>query len=182
MPATPIPRQPVISETEARMRALALAFVDREGFPTGEIALNRLVRVLQSALPRERPPGEVRRAGRVPSDVYERAMAAAAAAAGAGKGAARPPGGPQARSAGNGPFDPEIGPQAAIDDPRSLDVLRLLFEGRPDRQIAERLNITSGQVSYRIRVWLRASGQPTRTALLAWAHRSGLVDTEQGAR
>jgi hypothetical protein len=181
MPATPIPRQPEISETEAKMRDLALKHVAREGYPAGEIALNRLIRVLQSALPKAPPPDGLRRSGRVPSDVYERAMEAAAATAAAGKGPVCPPGGPRALSAGNDRSGPEIGPQAATDDPRNHDVLRLLVDGLSNRQIGDRLNLTSGQVNHSVRVWLRASGQSTRLGAVAWAHRSGLADVGQVA-
>lgn len=98
---------------------------------------------------------------------------------GPGGGPVRPP---KARS---GASDPGAageasaapgGPHAAFALSREqVQVLRLLAGQAGDNQIAFRLDLTMDQVRLRIRALYTATGTSTRTGLVAWARRSGLL-------
>jgi DNA-binding NarL/FixJ family response regulator len=58
---------------------------------------------------------------------------------------------------------------------RELEVLRLLVEGRSDREIAEALFISPKTVGTHVVNLLGKLGVPSRAAAIAYAHRHGLA-------
>jgi DNA-binding NarL/FixJ family response regulator len=58
--------------------------------------------------------------------------------------------------------------------PREREVLRLLAEGRSDREIAAALFISRKTVGVHVSHLLAKLGVPSRTAAAAYAHRHGL--------
>lgn len=173
---------PEITPTELKMRGLALRHVAQRGWPTSERDLNSLVRSLQAGVPRLRPSDVPARSGKVPSDVYGRAMAAAAAHAAALNAPEGPCAAPGPSPAGIGPSGPQIGAQGRDYDPEALTVLALVVQGFTNQAIAERLGVGLNRVKFRIRVWLEAAGVDSRRDLADWARATGLLDTDGAAR
>jgi DNA-binding CsgD family transcriptional regulator len=58
---------------------------------------------------------------------------------------------------------------------RELDVLRLLAEGRTNREIAATLGISHYTVANHVRNMMNKLGLESRTAVVAWAMRHGLA-------
>ena len=84
-------------------------------------------------------------------------------------------------------FDPDVPPpapavtgqnraQPAEDlTPRELDVLRLVAEGLPNKEIAHRLDISEHTVKFHVNALLRKLGAHSRTEAVTAATRSGLI-------
>jgi non-specific serine/threonine protein kinase len=71
---------------------------------------------------------------------------------------------------------PRVAPRSPAElTPRELDVLRLLVEGKSDREIAEALFIGTRTVNGHVSNLLTKLGLDSRTALAAFAVRQGLV-------
>jgi DNA-binding NarL/FixJ family response regulator len=60
--------------------------------------------------------------------------------------------------------------------PREVEVLRLVAEGRSNRQVAEALFISAKTASVHVSNILAKLGVSTRVEAAAIAHRSGLAD------
>jgi DNA-binding NarL/FixJ family response regulator len=84
-------------------------------------------------------------------------------------------------------FDPQLSPPslplvsppdgqlAEQLTPRELDVLKLLAEGLPNKQIADRLDISDHTVKFHVNGLLRKLGAHSRTEAVTVATRSGLI-------
>jgi non-specific serine/threonine protein kinase len=72
---------------------------------------------------------------------------------------------------------PSVRPSAAAQGltPRECDVLRLLADGRSDREIGAMLSISPHTATTHVRNLLAKLGLPSRTAAAAYAHRRGLA-------
>jgi DNA-binding NarL/FixJ family response regulator len=86
-------------------------------------------------------------------------------------------------SAGLLTLDSSLAPQAeSADDPaeeltpREIDVLRLLAEGIPNREIASRLNISEHTIKFHIRSILGKLGASSRTEAVTRGFRAGLIE------
>lgn len=68
----------------------------------------------------------------------------------------------------------------SLDDltPREMDVLRLLAQGLPNRQIGERLFINERTVKYHVAAILAKLEAANRTAAVMRALEQGLVDLD----
>ena len=77
------------------------------------------------------------------------------------------------------PSPPLVGPSdgqlAELLTPRELDVLKLLAEGLPNKQIAHRLDISDHTVKFQVNGLLRKLGAHSRTEAVTVATRSGLI-------
>lgn len=77
------------------------------------------------------------------------------------------------------PSPPLVGPAGGqLADqltPRELDVLRLLAEGLPNKQIAHRLDISDHTVKFHVNALLRKLGAHSRTEAVTVATRLGLI-------
>jgi predicted ATPase/DNA-binding CsgD family transcriptional regulator len=67
-------------------------------------------------------------------------------------------------------------PAAGGLSPREIEVLRLVAEGRTNREIAETLVVSPSTVAFHVRSILNKTGVANRTAAGAYAHRQQLVD------
>jgi DNA-binding NarL/FixJ family response regulator len=74
----------------------------------------------------------------------------------------------------NQPVPPEVPNRSGLTR-REAEVLRLLAEGRSDREIAEELYISPKTVGTHVSNLLGKLGVPSRAAAVAHAHRHGLV-------
>ena len=59
--------------------------------------------------------------------------------------------------------------------PRQLQILELLGEGMTSREMAEELGIATSTVKTLVDKMLAKTNLPTRTALVAWAIRGGVI-------
>jgi two-component system, NarL family, response regulator YdfI len=89
----------------------------------------------------------------------------------------------QSIAAGLVTLDSSLAPQSeAAEDPaeeltpREIDVLRLLAEGIPNREIATRLNISEHTIKFHIRSILGKLGASTRTEAVTRGFRAGLIE------
>lgn len=73
------------------------------------------------------------------------------------------------------PAPPPVPSEIAVLTPREREVLRLVIEGRTDREIAHALAISSGTASRHVANILHKLDVPTRSAAAAWAIRNGLT-------
>ena len=73
--------------------------------------------------------------------------------------------------------DPRNGDAAALQGltPRQLDVLRLLMQGRPNKQIARELGLTEGTVKIHLAALLRGLQVRNRTEAVVRARQLGLI-------
>jgi two-component system, NarL family, response regulator YdfI len=60
--------------------------------------------------------------------------------------------------------------------PRETEVLRLLADGLPNREIAERLHISEHTIKFHIRSILGKLGASSRTEAVTLGFRSGLIE------
>ena len=84
------------------------------------------------------------------------------------------PGGDHAGAAGATPAAPDPAAAAGLTA-REAEVLRLLAEGRTDREIGAALFISDKTASRHVANILLKLGVGTRTAAAAYAHRHGLA-------
>jgi len=64
---------------------------------------------------------------------------------------------------------------AAVPTARELEVLQLMAEGLPNKDIGRRLGIGEGTVKTHVKAILRKLEEPTRTAAIGEAFRRGLL-------
>ncbi len=99
---------------------------------------------------------------------------------GAGRAVAVPAGEAVADAIGER-MQPGHGPAGSGLSPREMEVLRIICEGRTDREIAERLYISERTVHVHVRKVLAKLGVSSRTQAAALALRQGLVPMASGA-
>ncbi|CAA9568860.1 MAG: hypothetical protein AVDCRST_MAG49-3384 [uncultured Thermomicrobiales bacterium] len=100
----------------------------------------------------------------------EAAVAEAEATAAAGETAAGEPTAPPAA-----PLPPSSAAVTHGLSPRELEVVRLLAAGRSNREIADALFVSHGTATTHVRNVLAKLGLGSRTAVAAWAIRSGIA-------
>jgi DNA-binding NarL/FixJ family response regulator len=66
-------------------------------------------------------------------------------------------------------------PEPGVLSPRELDILRMIVDGRPDREIAQALFISPRTVGAHVTSILTKLDLPSRSAAAAYAVRHGLV-------
>lgn len=74
-----------------------------------------------------------------------------------------------------GATDPRVEDAAEDLTPREMDVLRLLVEGLPNKEIGRRLRISEHTVKFHVNTILAKLGARTRTEAVTRAARQGLI-------